>query len=72
MPSTAMAVMSPLCILPEIGVTRGNTHFAFSDLNNIEIAGLISECLNKKGFDEQPGGWIDRAGSRCRGPTLGT
>jgi hypothetical protein len=36
--------------LPEIGV-RGNTHFAFSDLNNLEIAGLLSKFLEKKGLD---------------------
>lgn len=27
--------------LPEIGI-RGNTHFPFSDLNNIELADLLS------------------------------
>jgi hypothetical protein len=37
--------------LPEIGI-RGNTHFAFSDLNNIQIADLMSEWLNKKGLDK--------------------
>jgi hypothetical protein len=36
--------------LPEIGV-RGNTHFAFSDLNNLEIAGLLSKFLESKGLD---------------------
>jgi pimeloyl-ACP methyl ester carboxylesterase len=36
--------------LPEIGI-RGNTHFAFSDLNNLEIADLLSEYLKKKGLD---------------------
>jgi hypothetical protein len=36
--------------LPEIGI-RGNTHFAFSDLNNLQIADLMSEFLNKKGLD---------------------
>ena len=36
--------------LPEIGI-RGNTHFPFSDLNNIQIADLMSEWLNKKGLD---------------------
>lgn len=33
--------------LPEIGI-RGNTHFAFSDLNNLEIADLLSKFLEKK------------------------
>ena len=36
--------------LPEKGI-RGNTHFAFSDLNNLEIADLLSEFLRKKGLD---------------------
>jgi hypothetical protein len=36
--------------LPEIGI-EGNTHFPFSDLNNIEIADLMSEWLKKKGLD---------------------
>jgi hypothetical protein len=36
--------------LPEIGI-RGNTHFPFSDLNNLEIAGLLSQFLEKKGLD---------------------
>lgn len=37
--------------LPEIGV-RGNTHFPFSDLNNVEIADLMSQFLHEKGLDE--------------------
>jgi len=36
--------------LPEIGI-RGNTHFPFSDLNNLEIADLLSKYLKKKGLD---------------------
>jgi hypothetical protein len=36
--------------LPEIGA-RGNTHFAFSDLNNLEIADLLTRFLEKKGLD---------------------
>jgi hypothetical protein len=36
--------------MPEIGI-RGNTHFAFSDLNNLEIAELLSKYLKKKGLD---------------------
>jgi hypothetical protein len=36
--------------LPQIGI-RGNTHFPFSDLNNLEIARLLSEFLEKKGLD---------------------
>jgi pimeloyl-ACP methyl ester carboxylesterase len=36
--------------LPDIGI-KGNTHFPFSDLNNIEIADLMSEWLKEKGLD---------------------
>jgi hypothetical protein len=36
--------------LPDIGI-RGNTHFAFSDLNNLQIADLMSAFLKKKGLD---------------------
>lgn len=36
--------------LPEIGI-RGNTHFPFSDLNNVQIAGLLSKFLKEKGLD---------------------
>jgi len=39
--------------LPEIGI-RGNTHFPFSDLNNLQIADLMSQFLEKKGLDESP------------------
>lgn len=37
--------------LPEIGI-KGNTHFMFSDLNNIEVADLLSEWLKEKGLDK--------------------
>lgn len=37
--------------LPEIGIT-GNTHFPFSDLNNLQIADLVSEFLKKNGLDQ--------------------
>jgi pimeloyl-ACP methyl ester carboxylesterase len=37
--------------LPELGI-KGNTHFPFSDLNNVEIADLMSEWLKKKGLDK--------------------
>jgi len=37
--------------LPKIGI-KGNTHFPFSDLNNIEIAELMAEWLKKKRLDE--------------------
>ena len=36
--------------LPEIGI-RGNTHFAMSDLNNLEIADHLSGFLKKKNLD---------------------
>jgi len=36
--------------LPEIGI-QGNTHFPFSDLNNLRIADLMSQFLEKKGLD---------------------
>ena len=38
--------------LPEIGI-KGNTHFPFSDLNNIEIADLLSDWLKEKGLDQK-------------------
>ena len=37
--------------LPDAGL-KGNTHFPMSDLNNIEVANLMSEWLNKKGLDK--------------------
>lgn len=37
--------------LPEIGI-KGNTHFPFSDLNNIEIADLMSKWLKEKSLDK--------------------
>jgi hypothetical protein len=36
--------------LPEIGI-HGNTHFPFSDVNNLEIADLLSKWLKEKGLD---------------------
>lgn len=36
--------------LPEIGV-RGNTHFPMSDLNNLQIADLMSKFLSEKKLD---------------------
>ncbi|WP_437397619.1 alpha/beta hydrolase [Flagellimonas lutimaris] len=36
--------------LPEVGI-KGNTHFPFSDLNNIEVADLMSAWLKEKGLD---------------------
>jgi hypothetical protein len=37
--------------LPEVGI-KGNTHFPFSDLNNIEIADLMSTWLKEKKLDK--------------------
>lgn len=37
--------------LPEIGI-KGNTHFPFSDLNNLEIAELMANWLKEKGLDK--------------------
>ena len=37
--------------LPDIGI-RGNTHFPFSDLNNVQIADLLSAFLAKNGLDQ--------------------
>src|SRR5690606_26275656 len=37
--------------LPDAGL-KGNTHFPMSDLNNIEVADLMSEWLNKKALDK--------------------
>ena len=37
--------------LPEKGI-KGNTHFPFSDLNNLEIADLMSAWLKEKGLDK--------------------
>lgn len=36
--------------LPEVGF-KGNTHFPFSDLNNLEIADHLSDFLEKKDLD---------------------
>ena len=36
--------------LPEIGV-HGNTHFPFSDLNNTQVADLMSKFLSEKKLD---------------------
>ena len=35
--------------LPDVGL-RGNSHFMFSDLNNIQVADELSKFLNAKGF----------------------
>jgi len=37
--------------LPEIGI-KGNTHFPFSDLNNLEVAEIMAEWLKEKGLNK--------------------
>ena len=37
--------------LPEKGI-KGNTHFPMSDLNNVEVADLVSGWLKEKGLDK--------------------
>jgi hypothetical protein len=39
--------------LHEVGI-KGNTHFPFSDLNNIQVADLMSAWLSRKGLDKHP------------------
>jgi hypothetical protein len=39
-----------LVSLPAVGIT-GNTHFVFSDMNNIQIADQMSAFLASKGLD---------------------
>jgi pimeloyl-ACP methyl ester carboxylesterase len=36
--------------LPKIGI-HGNTHFLFAELNNVELADLLSKWLNDKGLE---------------------
>ena len=38
--------------LPEAGL-QGNSHFMFSDLNNIAVADQLSLFLRKKGLDKR-------------------
>ena len=40
--------------LPAIGI-RGNSHFAFTDKNNIKIADLLSDWLRRKRLDKEKG-----------------
>jgi hypothetical protein len=41
--------------LPEIGIF-GNTHFPMSDLNNRQVADLLSQFLRRKGLAQRTGG----------------
>ena len=38
--------------LPDIGI-QGNSHFVFTDLNNVQIADLLSDYLKSKGLDKK-------------------
>ena len=38
--------------LPEVGL-YGNSHFMFSDLNNVEVADQLSKFLSVKGLDQR-------------------
>jgi pimeloyl-ACP methyl ester carboxylesterase len=40
---------------PEIGI-RGNSHFSFTDKNNIQIADLLSDWLRRKKLDKEKNG----------------
>lgn len=40
--------------LPKIGVF-GNTHYAFANINNVEIADLLSQYLKRNGLDRHQG-----------------
>jgi hypothetical protein len=39
-------------LLPDVGI-YGNTHVAFMDLNNLEVADLMSKFLHEKGLDDR-------------------
>ena len=39
-------------VLPDVGI-YGNTHFPMSDMNNMEIADLLSQYLHDKGLDKR-------------------
>lgn len=38
--------------LPDVGI-YGNTHFSFSDLNNLEVADQLSKYLHENGLDRR-------------------
>ena len=39
--------------LPDLGI-YGNTHFMYSDMNNVEIADLMSKFLHDQKLDKRP------------------
>ncbi len=45
--------------LPDAGL-HGNTHFPFSDLNNVQVANLLSHYLHQKGLDRRGGAAASR------------
>jgi len=51
--------------LPALGI-RGNTHFPFSDLNNLQIADLLSAYLKQKGLDKAIE-WTEKVSDREHG-----
>ena len=51
--------------LPEAGI-RGNTHFPFSDLNNLEVADLMSKFLSQKRLDRAASPFEPESASRGR------
>ncbi len=50
MPSTATGGDVEVIELPEKGL-RGNTHFLFTEKNNLEVADLFSEWMKEKKLD---------------------
>jgi len=46
-----IAALRPLLEPGDILIDGGNTHFPFSDLNNVQIADLMSEFLKTKNLD---------------------
>ena len=50
MRSTRQGGNAAVLHLPDAGL-RGNSHFMFSDLNNIEVADQMSKFLSAKGLD---------------------
>lgn len=45
-----------LVILPDVGI-HGNTHFAFADKNNIQVANLVKNYLHQQGLDSATQGY---------------
>lgn len=58
-----------LLSLPSVGL-HGNTHFPFSDRNNVQVADLLSQYLHRKGLDSR--GSRQRAAHDHPKPTKGS